>query len=208
MSDFFEPPPPLPEPPVEHRQPEWFGAPDNVLPVVVPLELEVARTADLAVAFRSVDVYPRGAVFHGLLVLREHVSDPLEFMPFHPPRRGVGAELLRLGVQYADGGKATNLSMPFFRRNPEDPPEGPVMMPSGGGGGGRRWDLSFWLWPLPKENPFQLVVEWPARGIELSRFDVDVAPLVEAAARCEELWPNGGGSDGGGSTSLTIFSRG
>jgi hypothetical protein len=207
VSDFFEAPPPPPERPREHRQPEWFGPPDNVLPVVVPLALVLARAPGLALAVRSVDVYPNGAVFHALLVLREQVGDPMKFMPFHPRQRELEPDVLRVGVQYADGGKATNLDMPFLRRNTEEPPDGPVMMPSGGGGGGRRWDMSFWLWPLPTKDPFQIVVEWPARGIDLARFDVDVAPIVDAASRCEELWPNGGASDGGGSTFLSVIDR-
>ena len=46
------------------------------------------------------------------------------------------------------------MELPFFRQNPEEQPPGPVMMPRGGGGGGRHLDMSFWLWPLPKEDPF------------------------------------------------------
>ena len=82
-----------------------------------------------------------------------------------------------------------------MRQGPEERPQGPVLMPRGGGGGGRRWDVSFWLWPLPKDEPFALVLEWPARGIELTRYEIAVAPIAAAAARCEELWPDGGGDD-------------
>jgi hypothetical protein len=102
---------------------------------------------------------------------------------------GPGEDALRVGVQYADGSKATNLKLPFLADTELSEPHGPVLMPRGGGGGGHRWDVSFWLWPLPTEDPFELVVEWPARGIELSRFPLAVAPLAEAAARCEALWP-------------------
>ena len=77
-------------------------------------------------------------------------------------------------------------------------------MPRGGGGGGRRWDVSFWLWPLPRKDPFALVVEWPGRGVDLARIEVPVQPLVEAAARAEELWPGGGG---GSWTSIAVARR-
>jgi hypothetical protein len=206
MSDFFEPPPPPPKPPRERRQPEWFGPPDNVLPVVLPLDVTLARTPDLALSVRSVDVYPTGALFHAPLLVRELVGDPMEFMPFHPRRRGSDDNVLRLGVQYADGSKATNLGMPFFGQSELERPPGPVLMPRGGGGGGHRWDVSFWLWPLPTEDPFELVVEWPSRGIELSRFAIPVAQFVAASTRCEQLWPNGGGDVGsGGATQITVF---
>ena len=210
MSDFFEPPPPPPVP-QEHRHPDWFAPPENVLPVVVPLDMTLARTPDLALTVQSVDVYPSGAIFHVPLLLRERVADPMQFMAWHPRHGADADDFLRLGVQYADGAKATNLGMPFFPRNPEERPQGPVLMPRGGGGGGRSWDVSFWLWPLPKEDPFALVVEWPVREVPLSRFELPVAVLVEAAARCEELWPDdgrGSGGGAGGTTQLMLLERG
>jgi hypothetical protein len=202
MSDFFEPPPPPPLPlPGERRQPEWFGPPDNVLGVVLPLERTLAATGDVALALRGVTVYPTGAEFDVVLLLRDGVGDPFGWMPFHA-RRGRAGELppdvLRLGARFADGTKATNLAMPFFPHGFEERPPGPVLMPRGGGGGGRRWDVSFWLWPLPAADPFAIAVEWPARGIALTQVDVATAPLVEAAARAEELWPDGGGDASGG----------
>ena len=80
--------------------------------------------------------------------------------------------------------------------NLDGQPAGPVLVPRSGGGGEHRWEVLFWMWPLPKEDPFRIVVEWPSRGIDLSLVDVPVAPLVEAASRCEELWPAGEGHDG------------
>jgi hypothetical protein len=199
VSDFFEPPPPPPAPP-EHGVPEWLGPPDNVLGVVVPLPRMLARTADVALALRGVTAYPTGAEFGVLLLLRDPVADPFDWLPFHPRRHGgeLPPEVLRLGAQYADGAKATSLGMSFFPRDPDERPAGPVLTPRGGGGGGRRWDVSFWLWPLPAADPFALVVEWPARGIELARAEIEVAPLLDAAGRAEELWPDGGGGDSAG----------
>ena len=199
MSEFFEPPPPPPEPPGWQHRPEWFGPPENSAGVVVPLELTLARTPDVALLVSGVHVYPTGVLFHLPLLMRERINDPMPFMPFHPRGQELGDEVLRLGAQFADGSKATNLDRPFYPPEGDERPPGPVLTPNGGGGGDRRWDVSFWLWPLPREDPFALVVEWPARGVELTRHDVAVAPLVEAAARCEELWPDesrGGGAMG------------
>ena len=155
MSDFFEPPPPPPGPLREHRQPEWFGPPDNVVGVVVPMDLTLARTDELALVLRSVDRVPDGRE------VRRSRSSSASRSPTRSAScrstRDASADdddVLRLGVQYADGGKATNMELPFIRANPEERPPGPVLMPRGGGGGGRHWDVSFWLWPLPKEDPF------------------------------------------------------
>jgi len=90
-----------------------------------------------------------------------------------------------------------NLERPFLGGDPAERPPGPVFMARGGGGGGRRWDVSFWLWPLPSANPFVLVVEWPAQGIAVTRVAIEVGPLLEASARAQELWSNGEAEAGG-----------
>jgi len=200
VSDFFElPPPPPPRPPEQRQQPEWFGPPGNVLGVVVPLDVTVARTSDLVLAVRSASVYPTGLDFDVCLLLREQGVSPVDWHPFHRPRPGaeLPPEVLRLGIQLADGAKATNIDSPLFGRGPDEPPAPPVLMPRGGGGGGHRWDVSFWLWPLPRPGQLTLVCEWPARGIELTRVDVDAGALLEAAQRATPLWPDGGAEPGG-----------
>ena len=59
---FFEP---LPEPePVEDRPPFYpqlpWQPPINVVPVIVPLSVELARTHDTVVCLHGMDVYPQG----------------------------------------------------------------------------------------------------------------------------------------------------
>jgi hypothetical protein len=209
VSDFFDLPAPPPEPPEIHRRPAWMGPPDNVVGVVMPLEHTLARTADVVLALRAATLYPTGIEFDVALLLREQMRDPLGFMPFHPRRRDgeLGPDVLRLGVHLADGSKATNLELPFFDRDPDALPPGPVLMPHGGGGGDRRWSVSFWLWPLPPPGPFALVVEWPAREIGVTRTEVDVLPLLDAAARAEPLWPNGEAAGGGGFTFMQVVGK-
>ena len=63
----------------------------------------------------------------------------------------------------------------------EGDPPGPLLWPGGGGGGGDRWDQSYWLWPLPPPGPVAFVVEWPSEGIELTRHELDAAPILEAS---------------------------
>ena len=52
-------------------------------------------------------------------------------------------ELLRFGVQFADGRKATNLDRPAY--DPDQEPDRPVLHPHGGGGGGSAWDMEHWV---------------------------------------------------------------
>ena len=111
-------------------------------------------------------------------------------------------ELLRFGVEFADGPKGTTTGGPGTAAE-GDPPAGPLLMPRDGGGGGDRWDQSFWLWPLPPPGPVAFVVEWPSEGIELTRHEVDAAPILEASKGSTTLWPES--PDGGGSASTTRF---
>ena len=198
MSGFFEPPPP-PEP-VEHRQPEWIGPPENVLPGVFPLSLVLARTDEVALAVSGGLAYPNGFGFTLTILLREQNERAMRHWHMHGE---LTDDVLRFGVRFADGSKATIFDM---RRNfgSEQAPSGPVLMPRGGGGGGRSWSMGFWVWPLPPPGPFAFVCEWPAYGIVQTELEIDTAAIRDATARAETLWPDDHGPSGSGGA---IFTR-
>ena len=116
----------------------------------------------------------------------------LEGAPDLPP------DLLRFGVEFSDGRRATTIGRvrPSLDESPEI-----VLMQRGGGGSGGNWEFGFWIWPLPPQGLLTFAVEWPAEGVELTTCQIDAAPLLEAAARSEELWEDDGeigpGSVGG-----------
>jgi hypothetical protein len=110
------------------------------------------------------------------------------------PDEPLPPEFLRLGVQFADGDVATNLGRPSFP-SPDSEPTGPVLLSDGGGGGGRRYDMRYWLWPLPPPGPVSFVCEWPARGIPESRAELDAQLILRAAERAIHLWPEDEASD-------------
>jgi hypothetical protein len=205
---FFEPPPP-PTPPEEHAQPVWMGPPDNVLGAPFPLSILLARTHSVAVQVHTGLAYPSGIEFSLQVIQRERTRDRLggPIHAWHMSRHGgeLEPDVLRFGIELADGRKATVFDPHPFAG--DDVPAGPVLMQRGGGGGDRRYDMRFWLWPLPPAGPLAFVVEWPAEEVELTRREVDAAELIEAATRAEELWPDGGSSGGAGWTQLTRMSR-
>jgi hypothetical protein len=203
--DFFEPPaPPEPPEPPEFETRPWWHAPRNELGAATGMRLVLARTGDVVVALLDVVAYTTGVDLK--LVVAHRVprgeSDPLEppFGHFMRRTRAGGElppELLRFGVQFADGRKATSRGSTPFGLGGEGEPEGPLLSPGGGGGGDDRWESDFWLWPLPPPGPLAFVAEWPAEGIELTRHEVDAAPILEASRRSEVLWPEqppGGGA--------------
>lgn len=135
--------------------------------------------------------------------LREHdeLSDPFG-MRMHHGRRGAELpdDVLRFGFELADGRRVTNVaSFPGF----DDRVEGPVLIQRGGGGGGWSWSFGYWLWRLPPAGTLTAVVEWPSQAIELTPIELDAAPLLEAAALSEALWP-GAEPTGGGSVTQTL----
>src|SRR5438105_9111452 len=183
---FFEPPAPPPEQP-EHRQPVWIAPPDNELGVEVPFRDVLARTDKVAVVITGLTAYSTGFELRGTVRTREDNFELHEAFVFHRRRPGLDDEVFRFGLEFADGGKVTNLGNPFPAK-PDELPERPVLIPRGGGGGERTWQLAWWVWPLPPPGALALVCEWPAQGIPLTRHELDAAEILDAAARVELLW--------------------
>jgi hypothetical protein len=89
-------------------------------------------------------------------------------------------ELLRFGVQFADGRSVTNLDP--APSHPEVPAFKQPMLSSGpgtgGGVGGWSFDMVYRVRPLPLPGPLAFVCVWPERGIPPSRVEVDGAAAV------------------------------
>jgi hypothetical protein len=187
---FFEsiPQPPPPEPVRRHR-PGWMR-PDAVIPGLVPAELVLVRTEQVAVTVGGVRAYPNGFEFtvHARL-RRQDEPRPGRGGLFDRHGRGMQAASggLRLGVMFADGRRA---AAPGGHRRPDDAGAGRlVLFENGGGGSGRTWDGNFWVHPLPPEGPVTFVVSWVEHGVAEARAELDGAAIGEAARRAVILWP-------------------
>jgi hypothetical protein len=192
VSDFFEPPPgPAVPEPQRYRTPPWISAPDGTLPGVVAVERVLTQTAKVAVCVSRLAAYPAGFEFDVLTMIAgdDYLVDPMMFHYHHRMHSGaadaIPPELLRLGVQFADGSKATNTGGFQYDRTP---PDAPVMIEGGGGGGGGSWSQTYWVWPLPPPDPLVLVCEWPAMDIPLTRTELDAQAILDAAARAQVIF--------------------
>lgn len=137
---FFEPPPPEPPPPRRYRKPAWIGPPENVVPGIATLELVLVNTGRVAVWVADAEVYPTGVVLKVVLQGREPAEPGVES----------GEGTWRLGVQFADGRKASAYGLGGLSRvgaagaassmramaldANASPPDGPVLFMRGGGG--------------------------------------------------------------------------
>jgi hypothetical protein len=131
-----------------------------------------------------------------------HGDDPIHL--WHSLRgREIPREALRLGVQLADGSKATVFDGSRWFRTLERP-KGPVLIQRGGSGGLHSCELAFWVWPLPPPGPLAFVCEWPSEGIPLTSTEIDAGSIVDAAPHASVLWPDEGHGPGGTGTSARI----
>lgn len=189
---FFERPAPVKDPGPPAPSPPWTGPPHGMLPGVAALELVLASNNRAAVYIARCAAYPTGFELEVRVVVPVGTDelDPSLNGVYHRPGRGsTYEEMLRFGIAFSDGRKATNVGGPGPGHGPGEP-TGPVLRGMGGSGGGGRWRQDFWVWPLPPPGPVGFVCEWPAAGIPLSRHEIDAQILLDAAARARGLFPD------------------
>jgi hypothetical protein len=180
---------PLPPPWFEQQPPPpCLGSPANELGVPVVSRVLLARTEAVAVVLMDIVVFSSGVEFQ--LYVRGRPPDGF-VDPFGVQSqldRGERPEdILRFGLVFSDGSRVS--SVDDFPLTAE--PDPPLLIGRGGGGDLSSWSSRYWLWPLPPPGVIGIVLEWRAKAIAPTRVPLDSAPLLEAAARCEKLWPDG-----------------
>ncbi len=154
--------------------------PENELPVAVPLDAVLARTGDVAVALLGLQVYSTGLSFTLVARIRPGAADRTDLdgllWGHHRGRSG-----LLLGVELADGRRATNLDGPGADEL--------VFTQGAGSGGPTSADQQWWLNPLPPDGPLGFVVRCDPLGIAESRVELDGAAIRRAAEDVVVLWP-------------------
>lgn len=198
---FFPPDPEFPEQEeTESPQPRWWQAPEDELPVLLPVSKVLAVTDRVAIALVGVVVHSDGVLLKVERRLRRNGLPQSEWNElsgaFMEHTYGGRADIegrLRFGVVLADGEKVLADAFFFGGIDPMAEPEGHVLgrRQQGGGGGGSTYASAdhLWLWPLPPAGPIELVMQWPALGIDETRVTFDASPVAELAARARPYWP-------------------
>ena len=172
------------------------GPPGNVLGAVFGSRVLIAHGEQAAVSLENILVFRTGVSFTLVATLAASEHDWRDWggmMALHgrtfgkdrPPTR-IDPELLRFGVRYSDGGRATNVwtDMPGFA----GASGGPVLVSGGGSAGGKQAQSGYWLTPLPPKGPVVFAVEWPAKGIAFTKAELDASAFSDAAEAALELW--------------------
>jgi hypothetical protein len=203
VSRFFESPPnPWPEQVAPANPPPWTGRPQGPPLGVVVSDLLLARSDLAAVYVDYVDAYPEGfeleirattSVACHELAREGDRSGPDPFgrhWPMVGERRDVlPPQLLRIGVQFADGRTATSVG------GHDRPVGGPVMdaLRGGGRGGGgeSRFHQGYWISPSPPLGPLAVFCEWPAVEIPVLRQEIDARLILDAAEKARTIFGDG-----------------
>src|SRR3954467_5162189 len=122
---FFDVPAGLrPDLPAEPRPNPWPGPPLRTVPALVTEQVVLAHTDRVAVVVGEFAVYPTGLTFSVQTIARRYSPRAWAGLDFHGSAPGVTGpgdlppELLRYGIEFSDGRRATSLDV--LTRRDED----------------------------------------------------------------------------------------
>jgi hypothetical protein len=179
--------------PISPELPPWLCPAFPEMGAVLAMERLIARSDNAVLLLPTIRAYRTGCTFDVEIALRQgdlSVTDywdlHMAMVPSAPVRMRAGERLsprlLRWGVRYADGTKVTSID----RRRAA--PAGPLLQAMRLDGGLTALHVVLWLWPLPPPEMFELAVEWPLGGIELTLVELDGAAITAGAARSAGYW--------------------
>jgi hypothetical protein len=170
----------------------WVGG-------IVPIEAVLGRSDIAAVVIRGVVAYPDRFDFTLLSWVRRLVGgrerrgrrgwrSPLMHHMHLEPGEEIPGEFLRFGIVFPDGAVVTNLDKPAWELSPDatEPLHG--LDSHSASGSEREFHQEYSAWPIPEGGSLGFVVEWPAYGIRVTRYDVDAGWIREAAGRAYPVW--------------------
>jgi hypothetical protein len=172
--------------------------PATEIGTITPLQQIIARSDRVAVILSTTRAFSTGCLVEAEVVLRrgslpsEQWSDLREalFGSLRFAETGPLPDwLLRFGVRFADGAKATTITSAAGQ-----PPTGPLLswVPQGSGsrGGGEYAFANFglWLWPLPTAQRLEFAAEWPLGGLALTFTELDGATIAAAGQHPRHYW--------------------
>jgi hypothetical protein len=174
-------------------RPVWLPADDEI---GVSAGTRAVLLSDERRALALVDCVAYSKGFEFTISYRSRDDVPPRMLHIHPPSSPF--DELSVSIVYHDGARAASVEhgIDAMRRHYQaayegkDPPmpAGPIVMPQRGGGGGKRYEYSFWCWPLPPEGRMTLTVQWDRADIPSTTVEIDTSAIRQAGLSSGKLW--------------------
>lgn len=156
----------------------------------VSISFILARSDRAVIRIRHIVAFPNGFQFEAVATHEPssgNIWDPMHGLAGLRSRPGdqygrLSDEHLRLGIEFAGGGTATNAGPPKMQPTSTDARRPSWTYIEGGAATGlvhARFEVS----PLPDPGPLAFYCEWPKYGIPLTRHRVEGAAIREAGSR-------------------------
>jgi hypothetical protein len=166
----------------DHQPKANYGPPIDVLPGYMDSIHILARTDDIAIAVGGFRVWQVGFMF----TLSVRLSpkgfaklDDISSTNFDALRPGEPSVFLEM--RWPDGRSVSNTK-------PGRAGASRTFGIQRGGGSGPRWDLDWWVSPLPRPPAITLACTWPAANLSEAIVEVPEQELRQAASRQMKLW--------------------
>ena len=172
------------------RQRQRMLLPGNEMGGVVTITPEVFRSAECAVQLAVTRVFSTGVQFQFGVVVRQQSPRQPGQRPTLPPILGLGRsgdDALWVGVELADGRKATNAG--GQPPSVDLPPDAVTLTRTKGTSDGNAAALTYFLSPAPPPGALTVVLAWPVFGVGESKMVIPGDELAAAATRIVTLWP-------------------
>lgn len=159
----------------------------------------LAHSQRIAIALTDVVAYSNG--FEVRLSVRS--PDPIDSRLFGfrrqvDPTKPQSEDDLRLQVVFADGSKASSADRPVAAYDEYRSalsqgrhmtlPRGPLVQPKEASGTTNRWDVRYWIWPLPPEGMLTMGCDWRARGVDSASIQIEGSAISNAGSKSVKVW--------------------
>ena len=157
----------------------------------VPIRFVLGRSDRATIRVRHMVAFSNGFQFEVIATYQPSAGrmgwDPMMGLAGLRGRPGdeyghLSDEHLRLGIEFAGGGKASNVGPPVVEPSSSDP-RTPSLKGIDGGADVGLVRAIFWVSPLPDPGPLVFRCEWPKYGVPLTRYQVDATSIREAGSR-------------------------
>ena len=164
--------------------------PAGTMGELVQINFILARSNHAVIRVRHVVAFPSAFQFEVVATYQpfsDGIWDPMQGLAGLRGRPGdqygeLSNEHLRFGVEFAGGGKATNVGPPLIEPPSTDASQPTLRYVEGEAATGLVYAL-FWVSPLPDPGPLAFYCEWPKYAVPLTRHRIEASAIREAAAR-------------------------